>query len=277
MGFYIPGAGAHAVEQAIVGIRLFEPSDQAAYESAIQLAASLPESLPGRMKIDPMTLAFGRQVITHGYVNQAQLEPGFLFHRVNPDGSTEQELTIERSAVTYRTNNYQRWSDIVGILTNILCPVAQILASGDLSKLSVAELRCIDRFNVEGDGPTPLRALVREDSKLVPSALLDMDELLHSHCGWFQSCDESGRYLFNMNLDLSELAPAKRTATVLQVISAQSAPGGSFLIKPKPFADSVLEIFSELHRMDKAMLAGVITDELQQKIGLEGSSGIANL
>lgn len=277
MGHYSPAAGAHAVEQAVVGIRLFQLADQQAYQSAIDVAAALSDELPGRMQIDPMALAFGRQAITHGYVTQAQMEPGFLFQRVRPDGSTEHELTIERGAITYRTHAYQRWSDVVRILQEVLCPVAAALSGEDLSIVSVIELRCIDRFNQEGEGPTPLRALVRNDSKLIPAWLLDLTELAHCHCGWFHNQTDDGRYLLNFNLDLAEIVAGQRSATLLQVISKQAVPGKGFFSSSLPFNDAIIEVFSELHSLDKSLLAGIITEEMQDRIGLTGISGIQPL
>jgi len=277
MGHYSPVGEAHAIEQAIVGVRLFESADAASFDAAIKATEKLQVDFPGRMQIDAMALAFGRQVITHGYVNQAQLYPGFICQRVRPDGSTQHELTIERSAVTYRTNEYQRWEDVARVIESILCPVVEALTGGDMTKLAVVELRCVDRFNVVGDGATALKNLVRPDTKFIPPSLLDSEELLHAHCGWFQGHTDDGRYLLNINLDLGELDDGERTATILQVISAQCAPERTFFSSKGTLTESMLAIFLDLHAKDKAMLAGVITDELQAKIGLSGSSGISVL
>ncbi len=275
MSQYVPGAGAHAVEQAVVGIRLFEPCDPASYDNALAIAAALPE-LPARIQLDAMAMAFGRQVISHGYHVPTQLEPGMLFSRIRPDGGTEEELTVERGAVTYRTNNYKRWTDVQKIISDVICPMADCMTGGDLSKISVVELRCIDRFDGLGDDPLCLKSLVKQNSRVIPSAYLEKDEMLHIHCGWFQNKSENGRYLVNFNLDIVEYPP-NRKANLLQVVSAQSSQVGNIFSKKEGFSESILAVFDELHAIDKSLLAEILNEDMQKSISLAGDTGISAL
>lgn len=278
MGEYIPASGAHAVEQAIVGIRLFEPS-ASGFESATVLARKLAaerDRLPGRVQLDAFGLAFGRQAITHGYVTQAEQGPGLLFQRVRADGSMEEELTLERTAVTYRTNAYQRWDDITRLLKEVLCPVAAALAEDDVRRTSVIEFRCIDRFSADNETETPLSKLVRLGTPHIPSGALSRTSMLHSHGGWFQDQTHAGRVLININVDITDSPDSVRTASILQVISAQAAAIGEYFSMEGDFrmTENALRVFDQLHALDKKLLSEILTDDLQDRINLMGTSGI---
>lgn len=279
MGVFRPGSENHAVEQAVVGVRLQTSAPEALFQHATDKAASLASEyqLPGRLTLDPFSLAWGRQIITPGYHPIGQLTPGVLFQRINPAGDMAEEMVVERGAVTYRTRNYKRWADVERVVRDILCPVVSILADNAVAAISVVELRCIDHFISEGSGPPILSDLIRSDTALVPSALLESSEMLHCHLGWFDSVTESGRFLTNFNLDVADNEAGNRAASILQVISHQASGIGRAFADEPTVSQSILAEFTSLHMRDKALLAQLITLELQQKINLAGSSGIGNI
>jgi uncharacterized protein (TIGR04255 family) len=275
MASYVPAVGDHAVQEAVLGIRLFEPATDAAYENALATATTLASTynLPGRLKLDPISLVMGRQSISAGYA-ATEVMPGVLYQRVSPSGDMEEELTVERSAVTYRTRSYKRWADVVRLIHGILIPVMESLSANAKDNISVLELRCIDQFVSDGDAPPALSDLVRSGSGFVPSHLLDKTELLHARSGWFENQTESSRTLINVNIDLSTLEDGRRSASILQMISLQGATSGNLFDADRSLGESILKIFDALHRRDKTLLAGILTDKLQSEINLIGSSGI---
>lgn len=277
MTSYRPASGQHAVEQAIIGVRIFQSASDADYQNAVTKAAELAveHSLPGRMQLDPMSLVFGRQVISHGFVNANELMPGTLFQRVNSDGTMAEELTIERGAVTYRTRSYKRWKDVQNIVDGIVSPVVSILAQGDINQVAVIELRCVDRFTSDVNTYPRLSELVRNEARHVTSNLLNSESQLHIHSGWFEDATEDGRTLINLNIDVIDQSSGSRDATILQSISRHSSEAGSYFERGECFGECILLNFNELHSKDKSLLAGVLTDELQSQINLIGTSGIA--
>lgn len=275
MGRYVPNSGEHAVEIAVVGIRVLGFVDDVTFNAAVEKATELAHThnLPGRLQLDPMSLIFGRQVISPGYQPIGALSPGVLFQRVNSEGSMAEELTVERNAVTFRTCSYRRWDDVVEFIVGILCPVASVLASASVDRLAVVELRCVDRFVNEGDDLLPLSSLVRDGSPHVTPNVLHRTEQLHTHSGWFQDESDSGRVLINVNIDVSGALPNDRSVSILQVISKQ-ASGTIPIFKDVPFNECILQIFEDLHMLDKELLAETLTDQIQQAIKLPGSRGV---
>src|SRR5690349_7493034 len=126
MTSYRPIGDEHAIEQAVVGVRIRERADEAKYADALKLTTELAAvfGLPGRMQLDPMSLMFGRQNISFGYDGPSETGGGHLFQHVDPDGTTSRELTIEPTAVTFRTMSYKRWSDVEKIIRDAILPIA---------------------------------------------------------------------------------------------------------------------------------------------------------
>lgn len=273
MDSYSPISDQHAVDQAVVGIRFHRQADDEVFRAAVQLAQELAEkyNLPGRVQLDPLALTFGKQVISHGYAAEAMLSPGLVFQRVQPSGAMAEELTLERGAVTYRTHSYLRWKDVVDLLEGIVCPVASVLSSGNAEGISVIELRCIDKFTAKSSDRLKLNQLIRKDSPFAPSIILDKQEMLHVHTGWFQNETDAGRTLVNLNIDVVDNPDGNRVATILQVISMQYSGSGVVFNPKKGLDENIICTFNELHAVDKDLLKNLITDELQAAINLFGS------
>lgn len=276
MTSYRPATGQHAIDQAVVGIRIFDPVSESHFKQVIQQAAELAIShdLPGRVQLDAMSIAFGRQVISHGMISGAELHPGMLFQRVNAEGSMVEEMTIERTAVTYRTKSYKRWKNVDDILTGIVFPVAVSLAENDLSKVSVVELRCIDRFLSEPGEKPELSALIQPNCPYLPGHMINRSSQLHLHSGWFDDETENGRTLVNINIDVADQEDGSRAANILQSISLQYARGCGGAIATGDFSTSLAGLFAALHAKDKKLLADILTDNIQEQINLVGSTGL---
>lgn len=278
MTLYRPVTGQHAIDQAVVGVRVFDPVSDERFKAIVQQAAELAIShnLPGKVQLDAMSVAFGRQVISHGMIVNPELHPGMLFQRVNADGSMAEEMTVERTAVTYRTRSYKRWKDMENILFGIVLPIAASLAESDLDRVSVVELRCIDRF-LSGPNERPLlSSLVRQGCRFVSPHLLESSSQLHLHTGWFADESDGGRTLININFDVVDQDDGSRAASVMQSISLQHSRGHLGSSATGDFVEKISSDFAFLHAEDKALLAGILTDELQLQINLAGSSGIAS-
>jgi len=275
MGRYKPVAGAHAIDEAVVGVRLFEAVDDQLYQAAIEKASALADrvNLPGRVQLDPMSLLVGRQVVSPGFTEMT-MHPGMLFQRVNPDGSMAEELTIERMAVTYRTRSYRRWKDVQGYIADILIPIVSCLSQEDSGRIAVIELRCLDKFSASKADFPALSELIRPDCDLVPSHLLGKAEYLHVHSGWFDDVSDVGRSLVNLNIDVVDGRASGIQASILQVFSRQSARPGTFFDHQGSLSELVAEVFDDLHARDKAALARLLTDDVQAEINLAGSSGL---
>jgi uncharacterized protein (TIGR04255 family) len=275
MGRYRPVAGKHAIDEAVVGVRLFEAVDEQTYTEAIEIASGLADSfdLPGRVQLDPMSLLVGRQVVSPGFTEMT-MHPGILFQRVNPDGSMAEELTVERMAVTYRTRSYRRWQDVQAHIRGILIPIISRLARDDSGRLAVIELRCLDKFTASKSDFPALSELVRADCDLVPPHLLSKSDYLHVHSGWFEDVSDVGRSLVNLNIDITDDRVGGIQASILQVFSRQSARQGTFFGHEGPLSELVCQTFDDLHAKDKEALSRLLTDDVQTEINLAGSSGL---
>lgn len=268
---YRPIGDEHAIDQAIVGVRIRERADDARYAEAVKLTTELAAryGLPGRMQLDPMSLMFGRQNISFGYDGQSETAGGHLFQHVNPDGSTSQELTIEPTAVTFRTMSYKRWSDVQKIIRDVISPIAATLSGDDLTMVSVVELRCIDKFIYDGSEKASLSEIVDGESRLMPSFFEGRTSPLHSHIGWFDEISPSERYLYNLNVGVSDNDTGNKSIQILQVISRQLKEG---LPKADNQALALEEAFDDLHARDKGLLDQLLNDATKTRINLSGKT-----
>jgi hypothetical protein len=278
MAGYIPAANGHSIDQAVIGLRLKNDASDENFERAVGIADELKGEfdLHGRLKLDALAL-MGRQSITPGYKTQLQLQPGFVFQKVNVDGTMNQEMTLEKDVVTFRTRNYSRWSDIEGLIDGLIVPVGSALADGKLSNIAVIELRITDRFVTSDGRPANLSELIKGGAPLVPPYLMEKAECLHSHMGWFEDVSEHGRVLVNLNIDLRDDPEVGRTSSILQVVSKQSTGSDEGFFGVSEWSDALLTCFAELHARDKAILGSVLRDDLAAAINLEGSTGVGQL
>lgn len=269
-----PASDEHAVHHAVVGVRLQGPTNNENYDLAVALATELVRTnLPGKVQLDPLAMVFGRQVISPGLAGSGDFNPGWLFQRTNDAGEMQEELTLERSALTYRTSSYQRWDNVQKIIDEIIVPVAQKMSQDDKTRLSVIELRCIDKF-LASDLDTTLEGLVKPDTPYIPREVINKNEMLHCHLGWFEDRDDTGRLLINLNVDVVDTPEAGRAANVLQVLSQQSASGGVRFEKSGSFEEVVKDTFLYLHKFDKYILSELLSDEMQDQIQLKGRRGV---
>lgn len=268
MSDYKPCNSAHAVEQAVVGVRIAKPIQDALFQNVVAEADRLANvyNLPGKMQLDPMALMMGKQVISLGYHNDMLMAPGMLYCRIAPDGTTEEELTIERGAITYRTHKYERWIDVSTKIENFLLPLVEKITEGQPSRVSVIELRCIDRFIAKNESDPSLSSAIRDDSAFVARNLLDKNDMLHQHIGWFENETPQKRRLINLNLSVTSVNGNKELV-ILQVISDQGDLG-NILSDTDHLNPSLLEKFNTLHRKDKEILKQILTDDLQKEINL---------
>lgn len=274
MSSYAPIADNHAIQEAVIGVRLFEQVNEEVFEKAVSLAGELAakHDLPGRLRLDPLSLMFGRQSISPGS-SALEVTPGMLFQRTNSSGEMQEELTLERSAVTYRTRNYKRWADVVTLIDGILAPVTDVLCSGKPEEVSVAELRCLDVFTSSSEPPPMLSELISAECPYISSHLMGMNDLLHLHSGWFEDRRENRRTLVNLNIDLNDVEKGVRHASIFQMISVQAQEKGS-LLSNSEISVSIAEVFAGLHKRDKNLLSQILNADLQDKINLVGSSGV---
>lgn len=276
MTIFQPHTPAHAIEQAVVGVRLLHDADEACFTAAVKMASELQDKfdLPGRMQVDPMSLMFGRQALTMGYRSGSmEMKPGVVFQRVNPDGSMVKELSIEPSGVTLRTQEYDRWSTMQNLINGLLAPVAKALCASQIGRVTAIELRCVDRFIAPAGERPALSEAISAASPLAPNYLIEKTSFLHSHTGWFEDEGEQGRVLVNVNIDVGEDGDC-RTLNILQVVSRQSSGINTEYYGSLSFEDSLLNALEANHRRDKALLGGILVPALANAIGLNGSSGV---
>ncbi len=272
MRAYKPIAVDHAVEQAIVGVRWrHKPTDEQ-FSAAVESASNIAEQfgLPGKLQLDPLSLLMSRQHISVGFDGLPEALPGFVFQQVYPDGTMAQEMTLERGAVTFRTRNYRRWSDIQEIIQGAIGPITELLCEGDSNRVSVIEFRCIDRFVSDTDHVPSLSELIRDDTKLVPDHLKTLANYLHCHLGWFEEISDKERILYNLNVTVqTDDRSGKPSASILQVISRQLGAGAEM---KEGLADLLVSTFDELHARDKGLLFELLDEGLSEAINLKGES-----
>jgi uncharacterized protein (TIGR04255 family) len=271
MSSYKPFSADHAVEQAIVGVRWrHKPSDDR-FNSAIELATEISQQfgLPGKVQLDPFSL-LTRQNISFGFEGPGEPQAGLLFQQVYPDGSMAQEMTLERGAVTFRTRNYRRWSDIQEIIQHAISPLVDIICENEPENISVIELRCSDKFiSTSGEVP-PLSSLVTGDTQFIPEYLRDSSTYMHSHLGWFEILNSDVRLLYNLNLSVqNEGGSDSPVANILQVISHHRNAGVAEACSVRQLIEAT---FDDLHARDKGLLFALLRPEVCEQISLSGAS-----
>ena len=130
--------------------------------------------------------------------------PPASFTRYKSDGSIELRLHIDGDHIIVACGLYSRWN-LVWKNTRKLFEAVVNSITNTRRKIISAGLQFTDEFTWSGKGQFDARQILNENSKFVPSSVLDYVDYGHGwylHQGWFDNCESPvpGRMLKQMNI-----------------------------------------------------------------------------
>lgn len=264
-----PFAGQHAIQSAAFAMDFSTELDVGEVERLRASATELKSDFPNIQDQHRTTINFqfapGKQD-----ASTAQDIGGFRLERPAPGGVPAAPLRaigVSRSNLIVAINDYTRWSKFKADAERYL---GVLLKSINAQKgISSVSLQFSDAFVWRADpADMVLTEIFSETTQyLAPSVFAKKAVLWHSHHGYLidQTAPVAFQELDNINVSRNLVAGAHQ----LQILTSHKAtfPRPIFKILDAN-KDKVSTIMDLLHKKNKEILADVLTEEVQKKIGL---------
>lgn len=261
-----PVGGKHAIEVMAIGIEWASQLDavalhqlEAVYNASPTISSFLPVVTPVR------SLVFQLGIASSAVADDQS--GGFDARQVNPEGNVLWSLSIRPDFLACNCMEYDRWSNIKPQAISLLSPLLIAALNGG-NKIKAIGLQYQDAFNISGSiNSELLQILFREDSRMLPRHVFEMQSLWHSHQGWFSISPRNQRVLNNVNLDLIGEYPnhVVRIQGQHRVFSITSDGKESLPM----WLEDIEQILNFLHAQNIDVLKGILSQSILKKIGID--------
>lgn len=259
---------AHAIEQAtlVVSFGDVEVSNDA-FAEIKKVGEQFKDDFPGQRAVGTFKMEFGP-----GKPASQRRSDAVLLQRTMNDGTTENELRVERNSVAFSTNYYTRWSDLWGRVQKYF--TAYLPHYVDLGPPALIQLQYVDKFvwsgAIEECRPTQL---LRPQSKFLCSHIFEATDLWHSHTGIFVWPEQTTKRLLSINVDCiddQQLQGNRRVVAIATLVADNLNPsaGTPSKISPEACIRLVGERLHQQHALDKEILRDLLTEEFSRRIAL---------
>jgi len=262
-----PFGGNHAIQNAVFVLEWTEPLPSAFFEKLREVVEPLKSEFPGPIQDQRrLTVNFS----PGGHQVQTDEPGGFVLTRAGSAPSTNaRSIVLGDQQCLIQIGDYTRWkhakADVDRYLDLLFPEIATVRPIG------VIGLQYVDVFNWKGD-PAAMQVadVLRTDSKYLSSNVFAVNELWHSHHGYFDSYQQprEGKQLDNINVSRVETAGLSS----IQILTSHRSQFRNPLWASDAEARSVFDVtFERMHDRNKAILADLLTEPVQQMIKLNYS------
>jgi uncharacterized protein (TIGR04255 family) len=176
-------------------------------------------------------------------------------------------LILENENLIYETVDYTHWANFSSRFEGVALPILEkVLGLVDISNLV---LEYVDRFVFDGPA-TEARAegVLSEAFVGLPEAARTSSAAWHSHLGWFDEI-EGHSMLINQNVDAQDgrfLADSPVVRSMQIYTKTDLRP-----IEYENGYEGLRSAMSAMHVKSKQLVYDILTPEMRQRIGMEGS------
>jgi len=270
-----PIAGRHAIKTVSFGLEWQEPLSEDLLVLLKALHVRVRDKLPRVIEHQEIGLKIvvSPAAPASPAPENASLKPrlaGLNFEALQPDGEPAWALAIQRDFLAVSCHVYSRWDLIWPQARDLLAPFIPVLARE--CGIAVIGLQYVDQFRVIGqDEQFKAEDLFRKDSRYLPTHVFGLDDLWHSHHGFFQTMEEptAHRQLNNIDVDVINAHQERlvQITTAHRALLDQPATDGAALLNDQ--GDGELhQHLDGLHRLNKTLLRELLTDSMCGQINL---------
>lgn len=260
----IAARSTHAVQAAMFVLEL--PAEipteiiqkaSAHYDSSVALKEFFPIKTENRgVQINLTPESFG--------INQPDGIQGVTLQRNDADGFPEFIMGIQGNQLAFSCNKYTSWKDVskraIELLTefsSFVCPIPGV---------AVIALQYVDEFFITGVLAEFRSTIIfSEQSKRLPSAVINETDFWHNHTGWFGSSPNGNRVLNNLNISYYPQQPERNA---VQIISAHKEILKVPVNEHGEIVNLLRSSFEILHTMNKSMFKEILNSNTLKSINL---------
>ena len=275
MGKYLPYAGDHSIQEAVVAVHFHGPATPDTVERARSSAeGALKRELPlstthhGLPPIQFEPTAGGLSVAATG---GAARVAGFELKKLKGDGNPARVLRLLNDMLSVNILEYKDWPTTS---SDSLHYIQQVLPSIDLSENPVAavSLRYLDRYTFNGAAGEPrAELLLRKGTSHIAARCFDVGPLWHSNSGWFEPLDRGDRILNQLNAGSSEHSGVSAISIDHNAICQFQTPRRtmeSLFGRASAAGMNIGDSLALMHAKNKALLKDILQPEMAERIGL---------
>jgi len=267
----VPIAGRHAIKTVTFALEWQQPLQ----DDLLLLLKALHSKVRDRLPRVLQRQEVGFQIVVSPAPAVPEIPPeprlaSLRFEALQPNGEPEWSLTIERHFLAVNCHVYSRWNEIWLRARDLLLPFVPVLARE--CGISVIGLQYIDQFRVAGPSEQ-FRAtdLFRDKSPFLPSHVFKLDDLWHSHHGYFQKRTEPTAHhqLNHINVDVVDANDGRlvEITTVHRALLDQPATSGVMLLDDENGGELHHHMVA-LHQVNKKHLRLLLIDAMCDQINL---------
>lgn len=267
----VPIAGPHAIKTVSFGLEWQEPLQEDLLILLRALHLKVRDRLP--RVIQHQEIGFQIVVSPAPPVQETPPKPrlsGLSFEALQPNGEPGWSLAIQRNFLAVTCHVYSRWNDIWPLAKDLLLPFVPVLARE--CGISVIGLQYVDQFRAIGASERFRAAdLFRDGSQFLPKHVFELDDLWHSHHGFFQAmtAPTAHRRLNNIDVDVVNANEERliQITTAHRALLDQPATDGAALLVDKDGGE-LHHHMVELHQVNKQLLRQLLNDDICEQINL---------
>ena len=274
MSEYLPYAGQHSIEEALVALQLqhgFDEQEMASARASVE--ADLKDVLPrsaelrgGSITVDLSNL---EAPVRQGPVSSNLA--GFQFSRVKGDGKPAQVLTLSDNVLSVNVLEYEGWNKVqddgIKYITAVLASLS--LAGNPVMTIS---LQFKDRYTFNGNYRDAQAALLFvKGNEYLSTRCFNAGPLWHCHTGWFDVADAGERVLNQLNIGSGMVDQASTVTIDHRATFNLSTPRQSLeaLLHPSGGSRCLREVLDVLHDKNKSILRALLQPGMLAKIGMD--------
>lgn len=259
-----PFGGNHAIQSAVFALEWAEPLTPDLVKKLREVLKPLRADFPGPEQTQQkLTVNLGSGA------HQVHTDEGSGFILTRPGvsvASPSRSLIIEEKRCIIQIADYTRWKDAKADVDRYLDLVFPEIAKS--RPINVIGLQYVDAFRWKGSPSSmPVVDILKKSSKYLSPNVFELKELWHSHHGYFETCHEprEAKQLDNVNVNKIE----DEGVASLQILTSHRAQFPLPIWANEGDARHVVNVtYERMHDRNKAILADLLTDEVQHMIKL---------
>lgn len=271
-GHFEPIFPAHAIERCTASVLFHEAIPGKVMQRLRDRAAPVAGAMGLDEAFEPASFGIPINLVPNQLIRLDAAGLSGIARFASSDGGLG--LTMSSNALVWQTTSYVRWAPFIGQFEELVAPLVEQVT--DIVPISVVKLEYLDRFFWTGEWENiDYGQLLGISSDLVAHRGSKAQREWHSHVGWFHQLADRRR-LLNVNLDVfamprgeeQVLRPTVGIFTMAQDQALAEATG-----VPPTWAEGerVADVLEGQHHALKELLAGVITNEAANEIGLRSA------
>ncbi len=261
----IAARSTHAVQAAMFVLELPAPIPTEIIQKASQYyenTITLKEFFPIKAENRGMLINFSQDAVG---VNSTDGISGITLQRMGTDGIPEYVFSMQANQLAFTCNKYTRWKEISPIAIDFLNEFSRFVCP--IPGIAVIALQYVDEFLVTGNLPEYRSSILfNANTARLPKTIFDGSDYWHNHAGWFETKENLGRVLNNLNISYYPQQPDKNA---VQIVSAHKEILKTPLLEHSVLHDLMTNSFETLHAMNKEMFKEFLNKETLSSIGLD--------